>query len=177
MGHGFFGFSPPDTARRSNIFTNLHRRDSCLTMNNIWVFHPGGGGGGGGGGKGFTPSCYAQHTYIYFHFFKNRVTLLDFFPLPESTNQLHIVLTHNHVPMTFHRTPNTVPIPTMHSHPCHAMFSCMCNAIMPIVYIICAHILMHIDPCIIWTFILKSIQIPTHVIQHSTYQVQACTSY
>ena len=58
VGHGFFGFTPPDAARRSNIFTNLHRRDSCLTVNKIWVFHPGGGS---------TPSCYAQHTYIYFH--------------------------------------------------------------------------------------------------------------
>ena len=176
MGHGFFEFSPPHTARRSNIFTNLHRRDSCLTVNNIWVFHPMGGRGGGGGGGGSTPSCYAQHTYINFHFFQNRVTLLDFVPLPDSTNQHHTVLTHNHVPMTLLRTPNTVSIPTMHSHPCHAMFSCTCNAIMPNVYIICAHILMHIHPCIIWTFILKCIQIPTHVIQHSTYQVQACTS-
>ena len=120
-------------ARRSNIFTNLHRRNSCLAVNNIWVFHP--GGGGGGGGRGSTPSCYAQNTYIYFHFFQNHVTLLDFVPLPESTNQHHTVLTHNHVPMTLHRTPNTMPIPTMHSYPCHVMFSCTCNAIMPIVYI------------------------------------------
>ena len=28
-----------------HIFTNLHRRDSYLTVNNIWVFHPRGGGG------------------------------------------------------------------------------------------------------------------------------------
>ena len=176
MGHGFFGFSPPNAARRSNIFMNLHRRDSCLTVNNIWVFHLGGGS---------TPSCYAQHTYIYFHFFQNRVTLLDCVPLPESTNQHHTVLTHNHVPMTLHRTPNTVSIPTMHSHPCQAMFSYTCNAIMPIVYIymsatytmitICAHLLMHIHPCIISTFTLKCIPIPNHVIQHSTHQVQACT--
>ena len=115
--------------RRSNIFTNLHRQDSCLTVNNIWVFHLGGGGGGS------NPSYYAQHTYIYFHFFQNRVTLLDFVPLPESTNQHHTVLTHNHVPMRLHRTPNIVSIPTMHSHPCYAMFSCTCNDIMPIVYI------------------------------------------
>ena len=81
--------------------------------------------------------------------YSHRVTLLDFVPLPESTNQHHTMLTHNHVPMTLHRTPNTVPIPTMHSHPCHAMFSGTCNAIMPNVYIICAHILMHIHPCII----------------------------
>ena len=40
---------------------------------------------------------------------------------------------------------------------------------------ICAHILMHIHPCIIWTFILKCIQIPNHDIQHSTYQVQERT--
>ena len=155
-------------ARRSKIFTNLHHRDSCLTVNNIWVFHPGGGS---------APSYYAQHTYINFHFFQKSVTLLDFFPLPESTNQHHTVLTHNHVPMTLHRTPNTVPIPTMHSNSCHEMFSCTCNAIMPNVCIICAHILMHIQSCIIWTFILKCIQIPTQVIQHSTYQVQACTLY
>ena len=64
VGHRFFGFSPPDAARRSNIFMNLHRWDSCLTVNKIWVFHPGGGGGGGGGGS--TPSCYAQtHLYLF----------------------------------------------------------------------------------------------------------------
>ena len=57
VGHGFFGFSPPDAARRSNISTNLHRQDSCLTVNKIWVFHPGGGS---------TPSCYAQtHLYLF----------------------------------------------------------------------------------------------------------------
>ena len=144
------------TAARRTPFQHFHELtspgDSCLTVNNIWVFHPRGGS---------TPSFYTQHMYIYFHFFQNRVTLLDFVPLPESTNQLHIVLTHNHVPMTLHRTPNTVLILTKHSHPCHVMFSCTCNAIMPIVYIICAHILMHIHPCIIGTFILKCIQIPT----------------
>ena len=43
-GPRIFGFSPPDAVRRSNIFTNLHRRESCLTVNKIWVFHPGGGG-------------------------------------------------------------------------------------------------------------------------------------
>ena len=33
-----------------------------------------------------------------------------------------------HVLMTYHRTPNTVLISTMHSHPCHAMSPCICNA-------------------------------------------------
>ena len=63
VGHGFFGFSPPDAARRSNIFTNLHRRESCLTVNKIWVFHPGGGGGGGD----LPHLVMPIHTYIYFH--------------------------------------------------------------------------------------------------------------
>ena len=36
--------------------------------------------------------------------------------------------------MTLHRTPNTVSTRTMHSHPCHAMSSCTCNAIMLIAY-------------------------------------------
>ena len=126
MGHRFFRFSPSDVARRSNIFTNLHRRDSCLTVNNIWVFHS----------RGIYPILLRpKHVYLFFYFFQNRVTLLDFVPLPESTNQHYTVLTHNHVPMTLHRTPNTLLIPTMHSHPCHEMFSCTCNAIMPIVYI------------------------------------------
>ena len=111
MGHGFFGFSPPDAARCSNIFTNLHRRDSCLTVNKIWVFHPGGGGGG------YTPSCYAQ-THLYL------------FPLVskpfDSFGLCPITRVHQSVPVT----PNPVPIRTMHSHPCHAMSSCTCNAIM-----------------------------------------------
>ena len=53
----FFGFSPPDAARRFNIFTNLHRRDSCLTVNKIWVFHPG----------DLPHLAMPKHTYIYFH--------------------------------------------------------------------------------------------------------------
>ena len=58
VGHGFFGFSPPDAARRSNIFTNLHRRESCLTVNKIWVFHPGGD---------LPHLAMPKRTYIYFH--------------------------------------------------------------------------------------------------------------
>ena len=123
-------------ARRSNIFTNLHRRDSCLTVNKIWVFHPGGN----------LPHLAMPKTriFIIFYFFQNRVTLLDFVPIPESTNQHYTMLAHNHVPMTLHQTPNTVPIPTMHSHPCHAMFSCTCNAIMPNVYIYECYIILGI---------------------------------
>ena len=44
-GPQIFGFTPLDAAHHSNIFSNLHNWDSCLTMNNILVFHPGGGGG------------------------------------------------------------------------------------------------------------------------------------
>ena len=53
-----FGISPPDVAHLSDTFDGLS---------------PWGGGGGGGGGVS-TPSCYAQHTYIYFHFFQNCAT-------------------------------------------------------------------------------------------------------
>ena len=53
----FFGFSPPDAARRSNIFTNLHYQDSCLTVNKIWVFHPGGD---------LPHLAMPKNTYIFF---------------------------------------------------------------------------------------------------------------
>ena len=39
-GLQIFGFTPSHAACHSNFFTNLHRRDSCLTVNNICVFHP-----------------------------------------------------------------------------------------------------------------------------------------
>ena len=134
MGHGFFGFSPSDAARRSNIFTNLHRRESCLTVNKIWVFHPGGGS---------TPSCYAQTHLYLFHLVSNRLTHLDFVPFPESLNQYHTqFLTHNRVPVT----PNPVPIHTMHSQPCHAMSSCTCFAIMLVAY---TYSPMHTYSCIL----------------------------
>ena len=32
------------------------------------------------------------------------------------------IFDHYHVLTTYHRTPNTMSISTMHSHPCHAMF-------------------------------------------------------
>ena len=73
-----------------------------------------------------------RHIIILYHFL-NQCDSLG--PCP--TNRAHLstpyaVLIHNHVSMTIHRTPNTVSIPTMHSHPCHAIFSCTCNAIMPL---------------------------------------------
>ena len=86
------------------------------------------------------------------------MTHLDFVPLPESINQYHTqFLTHNRVPVTPHRTPNLVQIRTMHSHPCHAMSSCTCNAIMLIAYIYnhpCTHIhaylsMLHISHCML----------------------------
>ena len=122
MGHRFFGFSPSDAARCFNIFTNLHRRDSCLTVNKIWVFHPGGGGS--------TPSCYAQTHLYLFPLVSKPFDSFGLCPI-ESINKYHTqFLTHNRVPVT----PNPVPIRTMHSHPCHAMSSCTCNAIMLVAY-------------------------------------------
>ena len=84
MGHGFFGFSPQDIARLSNIFGNLHRQDSCLTVNNIWVFHPG-GGGGGGGGVGIYPNLLRpKHVIYHFDQFTHPcVSTLDFVPFFE----------------------------------------------------------------------------------------------
>ena len=91
---------------------------------------------------------------------------------PCPTNRAHLstpyaVLIHNHAlaPMS-----------------CDVFVHVQCNYAIAYLYhatykmrTICAHILMHIYPCNIWTFILKCIQIPNHDIQHSTYQVQACT--
>ena len=127
MGHGFFRFSPPDVVRRSNIFTNLHRRESCLTVNNIWVFHPGGG---------IYPILLCPKHVHLFPFLSKPCD--SFGPCPITRvhySTPYTVMTYSRVPMTPHRTPNPMPIRTVHSHPCHAMFSCTCNAIMPIVYI------------------------------------------
>ena len=126
VGHEFFGFSPPHAIRRSNIFTNLHRRDSCLTVNNIWVFHPGGN---------LPHLAMPKHTYFYFHSFQKTCDSFGLRPTTRVHQSIpYTVLTHNRVPVTPHRTPNLVPIRTMHSHPCHAMSSCTCNAIMLIAY-------------------------------------------
>ena len=135
MGHGFFGFSPPDAARRSNIFTNLHRRESCLTVNKIWVFHPGGGS---------TPSCYAQTHLYLFPLVSKPFDSFGLCPITRVHQSVPytIFLTHNCVPVT----PNPVPIHTMHSHPCHAMSSCTCNAIMLVAY---TYSPMHTYSCIL----------------------------
>ena len=45
-----------------------------------------------------------------------------------------------HVPMTCHRTPHTVSIPTMHSHPYHVMSSCIMQ---------CNHAIAHLKICYI----------------------------
>ena len=79
-GPQIFGITLSDAAHLFDICDGLLSSVIMSNLNKIWVFHPGGGGGGGGGG-GSTPSFYAQHAYIYFHFFQNRVTHLDFVPL------------------------------------------------------------------------------------------------
>ena len=67
MGHGFPGLHRRTPHAFFNIFTNLHRRDSCLTVNNMWDFHPGGGGGGGGGGD--LPQLAPPKTkHVIYHF-------------------------------------------------------------------------------------------------------------
>ena len=119
VGHGFFLFSPPDAARRSNIFTNLHRRESCLTVNKIWVFHPGGG----------STAILLCPTHLYS--FPLVSKMCDSFGPCPITRVHHSVpytvfLTHNRVPVT----PNSVPIPPCtHTHVmrclrAHAMLLC-----------------------------------------------------
>ena len=113
------------------------------------------------------------------------MTHLDFVPLPESINQYHTqFLTHNRVPVTPHRTPNLVPISTMHSHPCHAMSSCTCNAIMLIAYIYnhpCTHIhaylsMLHISHCMLSAQAIYNTY--QHVIFHTAcYQLKPYTAH
>ena len=60
-------------------------------------------------------------------------TLSHYPSLPNPT--LNAVLINKRVPTTHHRTPNTVSISTMYSYPCHAMFKYICNAIMPLQFL------------------------------------------
>ena len=93
-GPPIIGISPTDAAHLSDTFDGL---SSTVIMSNVNKFGSftlgGGGGGGGGGGVGSTPSCYAQHTYIYFHFFQNRATHFGRCPMLPSppSNTKHIV--------------------------------------------------------------------------------------
>ena len=138
MGQRFSGLQ----RRTPHVFpiflTGFHRRLSCLTS--ISVFHPGGGGGS-------TPTFYAQHMHFSF-FFKH--------------------FSHFSCYRAHHRTPNTMSISTMNSHPCHVMSYCImqCNHAIAYSYhatymmsVICACLHMHNYLCIIQTFISKSIKI------------------
>ena len=136
-GPQIFGITPLDAAHLSDIFDGLSPQVIMFNLNKIWVFHPGGVGGGGGGGGGGIHPILLRPTHVYlFSFFSKPCDSFGLCP----TNRAHqstpyVVLIHNRVPVTLHRTPNIVLIPTMHSYLCHAMFSCTCNAIMPNVYI------------------------------------------
>ena len=63
-GPRIFGITPPDAAHLSDTLDELSPPVIMSNLNKFGSFTLGGS----------TPSCYAQHTYIYFHFFQNRAT-------------------------------------------------------------------------------------------------------
>ena len=65
-GPRIFGITPLDAAHLSDTFDGLSLPVIMSNLNKFGSFTLGRGGS--------TPSCYAQHTYIYFHFFQNRAT-------------------------------------------------------------------------------------------------------
>ena len=84
----------------------------CLTKNTgfftRWGIYP------------FLP--YPTHIFFIFFFFYATVRLiLDVVPFYRAHLQIPNTMSIYHVLTTFHRTPNTMSISTIHSHPCHAM--------------------------------------------------------
>ena len=65
---------------------------------------------------------YPTHVFFISFFFYATVRLiLDVVPFFRAHHRTSNTVSIYHVLTTYHRTPNTVLISTMHSHPCHAM--------------------------------------------------------
>ena len=97
---------------------------------------------------GIYPYLLLLDTYFHFHVC-NRVTLLDVVP----QYRVH------------HQTPNVVLIHTMHSHPFHAMSSCICNAMCHFMSIPCQiydECYMDNSTHALWTIISINIKFPNH---------------
>ena len=121
-GPRIFGITPPDAAHISDTFDGLSPPVIMSNLNKFGSFTlEGGGGGGGGGGWRSTPSCYAQHTYIYFHFFQNRATHFGRCPMLPSppSNTKHSV----DQPCTYDIPLNTKHIVDLY----HALTSMSCD--------------------------------------------------
>ena len=67
-GSRIFEISPPNAAHLSDTFDGISPPVIMSNLNKFGSFTLGWGGGVS------TPSCYSQHTYIYFHFFQNCAT-------------------------------------------------------------------------------------------------------
>ena len=68
------------------------------------------------------PSCYTQHKYFSFPFLLcNHETHFGRCPIYRAHHRTPNIVSTYHVLTTCHRTPNTVSISIMHSHPCHEM--------------------------------------------------------
>ena len=73
--------------------------------------------------EGIYPSLlYLTHLFfISFYFYATVRFILDIVPFYQAHHRIPNTMSIYHVLMTYQRTPNTVSISIMHSHPCHAM--------------------------------------------------------
>ena len=136
-----FEFTPLDTARLSDIFYGL---SPLVIMSNLntWSFTLG----------GIYPNFLCP-THIFFIFFKNCETHFGICPtLPSPPSN-----TKHSVDLYYALTPMSCDV-LVH----YAIQSCHCSFIHAtyMMSAICACLLLHNYPCIIWTFLSKSIQIP-----------------
>ena len=118
--------SPTDASHLSDTFDGLSPPVIMSNVNKFGSFTLGGGGGGGGD----LPHLATPNTRIFiFISFKTVRLILDVVPCYRAHHQTPNILSINHVPTTYYRTPNTVSISTMHLHPCHVMSWCImqCN--------------------------------------------------
>ena len=167
-GPRIFGITLLDTSHLSDTFDGFSPPVIMSNLNKFWSFTlGGGGGGGGGGGVGIYPILLrTTHVNFFFISFKTVRLNLEVVPCYRGHHRTPDIVSINHVPTTYHRTPNTISISTMHSHPCHAMFSCTCNVIMPLPTYTMLHIKLHAYMCatcnitIPWIIIINAYNSP-----------------
>ena len=65
--------------------------------------------------------CPTHVFFIFFFFYATVRIILDVVPFYQAHHRTLNTVSIYHVLMTYHQTPNTVSISTIHSQPCHAM--------------------------------------------------------
>ena len=89
-----FRVTPQDRRTPSDIFTDFHRRRSCLTACEFGTFTLVGGGGGGGGGGGIYPNLLSP-TRDFLLLFISLFPIMDRGSRPWTLSQFRAHHTHS----------------------------------------------------------------------------------